>query len=226
MPLTRRVLLLNASYEALGIVTIPRAVRLVWKGSAEVVELDGDRVLRSQHFVFPQPSVVRLIEYIDVRGRQGRSSTKRSRILSRDRYRCQYCGMKGGAFDLTIDHIAPRSNYRGEPVRCLLSLQSAEGQPHARRSTDAFVGKSGRADLRDGASRDASRRRVSCRVAQVSLPGRRRRCGGVTTDLGARASLPAWRRSRRGRQGCLRSQVHLIYGFSLHRGVRLSLRTQ
>lgn len=109
MTLTRKVLLLNASYEALGIVSIPRAVRLVWKGSADVVELDGTRVLRSQHFVFPSPSVIRLIEYIDVRGRQGRSSTKRSRILARDRYRCQYCGLKGGPFDLTIDHIVPRS---------------------------------------------------------------------------------------------------------------------
>jgi 5-methylcytosine-specific restriction endonuclease McrA len=109
MALTRKVLLLNASYEALGIVNIPRAVRLVWKGSAEVVELDGDRVLRSQRFVFPAPSVIRLIEYIDVRGRQGRSSTKRSRILARDRYRCQYCGLKGGMFELTIDHIIPRS---------------------------------------------------------------------------------------------------------------------
>ena len=109
MALTRKVLLLNASYEALGIVNIPRAVRLVWKGSAETVELDGDRVLRSQHFAFPQPSVIRLIEYVDVRGRQGRSSTKRSRILARDRHRCQYCGMKGGPFDLTIDHIIPRS---------------------------------------------------------------------------------------------------------------------
>jgi 5-methylcytosine-specific restriction endonuclease McrA len=109
MTLRRKVLLLNASYEALGIVGTPRAVRLVWKGSAEVVELDGDRVLRSQHFVFPAPSVIRLIEYIDVRGRQGRSSTKRSRILARDRYRCQYCGARGGPFDLTIDHIVPRS---------------------------------------------------------------------------------------------------------------------
>ena len=109
MVLKRKVLLLNASYEALGIVNIPRAVRLVWKGSAQVVELDGGRVLRSQHFVFPAPSVIRLIEYVDVRGRQGRSSTKRSRILSRDRYRCQYCGIKGGVFDLTIDHILPRS---------------------------------------------------------------------------------------------------------------------
>src|SRR5258706_11144798 len=109
MALTRKVLLLNASYEALGIVSIPRAVRLVWKQSAEVVEMDGDRVLRSQHFVFPAPSVIRLIEYIDIRGRQGRSSTKRSRILMRDRHRCQYCGTRGNGFELTIDHILPRS---------------------------------------------------------------------------------------------------------------------
>jgi 5-methylcytosine-specific restriction endonuclease McrA len=105
----RRVLLLNASYEALGAISTPRAVRLIWKGSAELVERDGDRVLRSQRFEFPAPSVVRLIEYIDVRGRQRRSSSKRTRILARDGYRCQYCGTRGGTFDLTIDHILPVS---------------------------------------------------------------------------------------------------------------------
>lgn len=111
--LNRKVLLLNASYEALGTISVPRAVRLIWKGSAEMIEPDGDRVLRSQHFIFPQPSVVRLIEYIDVRGRQRRSSSKRTRILARDHYRCQYCGKRGGIFELTIDHILPASRGGG-----------------------------------------------------------------------------------------------------------------
>ena len=111
--LKRKVLLLNGSYEALGTISIPRAVRLIWKGSAEMIEPDGDRVLRSQRFVFPQPSVVRLIQYIDVRGKQRRSSSKRSRILARDRYRCQYCGRRGGLFDLTMDHILPASRGGG-----------------------------------------------------------------------------------------------------------------
>ena len=57
MVMSRKVLLLNASYEALGLVGIPRAVRLIWKGAAEVVELDGDRVLRSPRFVFPPTSL-------------------------------------------------------------------------------------------------------------------------------------------------------------------------
>jgi 5-methylcytosine-specific restriction endonuclease McrA len=109
MLMLRRVLLLNASYEALGTVNMPRAVRLVWKGSAEVIELDGNHVLRSQRFVFPAPAVIRLIEYIDIRTRQGRSASKRTSILIRDRFRCQYCGVKGNAFELTLDHILPRS---------------------------------------------------------------------------------------------------------------------
>lgn len=105
----RKVLLLNASFEALGTIGVPRAVRLIWKESAEMVEPDRDRVLRSQHFEFAAPSVIRLAHYIDVRGRQRRSSSKRNRILSRDRHRCQYCGTKGTVFDLTVDHILPVS---------------------------------------------------------------------------------------------------------------------
>ena len=103
------------------------------KHSADVVEMDGDRVLRSQHFVFPAPSVIRLIEYIDVRGRQGRSSTKRSRILMRDRHRCQYCGTRGNGFELTIDHIVPRSRGGRTTADNLcaacFAMQSAQGRP-------------------------------------------------------------------------------------------------
>lgn len=109
MNLSMRVLLLNASYEPLGIVSIARAVRLIWKGSAETVELDGERMLRSQRFSYPVPSVIRLIEYVDVRARCMRSASKRMHILMRDRFRCQYCNIKGSAFELTLDHIVPRS---------------------------------------------------------------------------------------------------------------------
>jgi 5-methylcytosine-specific restriction endonuclease McrA len=109
MFLSRRVLLLNASYEALGTVDVPRAVRLVWKRTAEMVEKDGERVLRSQHFVFDAPSVVRLVEYVDVRRRRSASGQQRLRILMRDKMKCQYCGVRGTQFNLTLDHITPRS---------------------------------------------------------------------------------------------------------------------
>ncbi len=110
MSLQRRVLLLNASYEALGVVDAPRAVRLVWKGAAQPVEYVGGGILRSQHFVFVVPSVIRLVAYIDVRQRRrGTAGKQRLRILVRDKLRCQYCGVKGTLFELTLDHIVPRS---------------------------------------------------------------------------------------------------------------------
>lgn len=109
MILSRKVLLLNASYEALGTVDVARAVRLVWRQTAEVVVQDGERVLRSQHFTFEVPSVIRLVEYIDVRKRRNNSGKQRLRILMRDKMRCQYCGARGSVFELTLDHILPRS---------------------------------------------------------------------------------------------------------------------
>ncbi|MFN0109014.1 MAG: HNH endonuclease [Blastocatellia bacterium] len=108
MALTRKVLLLNASYEPLSLVTAPKALTLVFRHVAEVVEKDKGRVLRSPRFTFDVPSVIRLTQYIDVRSRRNKV-TNRHRILARDHYRCQYCGKRGTAFDLTLDHILPKS---------------------------------------------------------------------------------------------------------------------
>lgn len=104
----RRVLLLNASYEALNIVSAPKALALVWRHVAEIIENDPGETIRSLHFTFQVPSVIRLTYYVDVRSRQNRT-TSRLRILVRDKFRCQYCGKKGTAFDLTLDHIVPKS---------------------------------------------------------------------------------------------------------------------
>lgn len=104
----RRVLLLNASYEALNIVSAPKALALIWRRVAEVIEDDPGQILHSPRFTFSIPSVIRLTHYVDVRSRQNRT-TSRLRILVRDKYRCQYCGKKGTAFELTLDHIVPKS---------------------------------------------------------------------------------------------------------------------
>src|SRR5215510_10988765 len=104
----RKVLLLNASYEPLSLVTAPKALALVWRRVAETLEIDGGVRIHSPRFVFDAPSVVRLTHYIDVRSRRNRV-TNRHRIFARDHYRCQYCGRRGTAFDLTLDHILPKS---------------------------------------------------------------------------------------------------------------------
>jgi 5-methylcytosine-specific restriction endonuclease McrA len=109
MALDGRVLLLNQTYEPLGTVSVARAIIMTFKNTVTVEELDGDRVLRSVQAVFPVPSVIRRRTYINVRRRREAAGAKRLRIYMRDKFRCQYCGEKKTATDLTLDHIMPRS---------------------------------------------------------------------------------------------------------------------
>ena len=109
MALNGRVLLLNQTYEPLGTVSVARAIIMTFKDTVFVEEWDGDRVLRSAHDEFHVPSVIRRRTYINVRRRREQSSMKRLRIYMRDKFRCQYCGDKKAATELTLDHILPRS---------------------------------------------------------------------------------------------------------------------
>jgi 5-methylcytosine-specific restriction endonuclease McrA len=107
--LNGRVLLLNFSYEPLGTIGVARAMCLVVRGAVFVEEFDGARVLRSPRAEFRVPGVVRLRRYVNVRRRRQTASMKRLRIFVRDKFRCQYCGAKRAAHELTLDHITPRS---------------------------------------------------------------------------------------------------------------------
>ena len=60
-----RTLLLNASFEPLCVVSIRRAVVLVLKEKAEVVERNGAE-LHSERAVVPVPSVIRLVHFVRV----------------------------------------------------------------------------------------------------------------------------------------------------------------
>jgi len=94
---------LNQNYEPLNVCNEKRALVLVDRGKAEVLE-HGDGALRSPSQSFPRPSVIRLI-YMIKRPRPKARLTRRE-IFQRDRYTCQYCGVKGK--DLTLDHVHPR----------------------------------------------------------------------------------------------------------------------
>jgi 5-methylcytosine-specific restriction endonuclease McrA len=109
MALNDRVLLLNQTYEPLGTLNVARAVVMTLRDSVFVEEWDGERVLRSASAEFRVPSVIRRRSYINIRRRREQSSMKRLRIYTRDRFRCQYCGAKKTASELTLDHILPRS---------------------------------------------------------------------------------------------------------------------
>lgn len=100
-----RVLLLNATFEPLAVVTAKRAVVLMLTGKAECVEaaLEG-AAFHSENLSIPAPSVMRLSRYVRVPYRRAVPMT-RAGVLRRDGRRCAYCGRRAD----TIDHVVPRS---------------------------------------------------------------------------------------------------------------------
>jgi len=103
----RNVLVLNASYEPLSIVSFRRATCLVLDDKAEIIEHDGS-VLRSPSLTLPVPSVVRLRYMVRV-ARRRQAVLSRRAVFARDDHTCQYCG---GPAD-SIDHVLPRSRGGG-----------------------------------------------------------------------------------------------------------------
>ena len=102
-----RSLVLNATYEPLGVVSSRRAAVLVLAGKADIVHHDGAE-LRSERLCVPVPSVVRLRSFVHVPYRRHAPLSRRG-VFLRDGGKCQYCGRKAES----IDHVIPRS--RGGP---------------------------------------------------------------------------------------------------------------
>ncbi len=100
-----QILLLNATFEPLKVIDWRRAIRLLTLGKVEVLE-EYDREIRSVTFAIKLPSVLRLFRFVRYRKRDVKFS--RVNIYSRDRFRCQYCGKKFEARDLSFDHVIPK----------------------------------------------------------------------------------------------------------------------
>ncbi len=101
------VLVLNATYEPLNVVSVKRAVVLLLKEKAQIVEATKAWV-RAQNWAIPQPLVIRLVYYVRIPHRLSLPLGRRT-VLARDGYTCQYCGARPDKSELTLDHVVPRS---------------------------------------------------------------------------------------------------------------------
>ena len=99
------VLLLNASYDPLHIITARRALGLLLAGEAEMLA-EGDGQFRSPSRSVPVPAVVRLRYMVRVPF-EARVPLTRQTLTIRDNGRCQVvrCKHRGS----TIDHVVPKS---------------------------------------------------------------------------------------------------------------------
>lgn len=108
MLLNSPVLVLNQNYVPLNVCNVRRAVILLGRGKAELLE-NGRGEIKTVRRSFPIPSVIRLF-YMVKRPLMNRRLSRRA-VFARDGYTCQYCGVE--TRELTLDHIKPRS--RGGP---------------------------------------------------------------------------------------------------------------
>ncbi len=106
--MAQQVLVLNATYEPINVCSLQRAVVLVLKNKAEVLERAA-RKLRSAAADHAYPLVIRLVYFVRVPRNESRKISRRA-VFARDGYECQYCG---AASHLTMDHVIPRSRGGG-----------------------------------------------------------------------------------------------------------------
>lgn len=106
--MNNKTLVLNQDYRALTTCAPTKAFLLVFMNKAEVVNDVKDGYFRTVTTNYPIPSVIRLRSYVNLPFKGVILS--RQNIFRRDGHKCQYCG---SGYDLTLDHVLPKSRKGG-----------------------------------------------------------------------------------------------------------------
>jgi 5-methylcytosine-specific restriction endonuclease McrA len=129
------VLVLNATYEPVNVCTVRRAVVLLLKEKAEVIER-AEWELHSASSSIARPVVIRLVTYVRIPRDTHRRKITRRAVFARDNWTCQYCGARS---QLTVDHVVPRSKGGGSTWENIV----ASCAPCNRRKGDALPRQAG-----------------------------------------------------------------------------------
>lgn len=123
--LTRPVLVLNKNWLAIGTSPVYKIINLLlsgptakahvidnmctpytWDEWSKIKPQNENETIATINCQFKIPEVVRLAKYDKYPSKLIVFS--RANIFRRDEYKCQYCGIRPGSEELTIDHIIPR----------------------------------------------------------------------------------------------------------------------
>jgi 5-methylcytosine-specific restriction endonuclease McrA len=100
-------LVLNATYEPLGVVSERRALILVLNQRAVTVE-DSENIVHFSGGQMTLPAVIKLVKFVRIPYRHSVPLSRRA-IFARDGGRCVYCTAPA----TSIDHVIPRSRGGG-----------------------------------------------------------------------------------------------------------------
>jgi 5-methylcytosine-specific restriction endonuclease McrA len=95
------------SYLPLSVCHWQEAVKSIFNGKVQVVDVYDDVTIRAASLEIPLPSVIALTEYVPQF--QHTPAFTRRNVFLRDEYKCQYCLGSFHTADLSIDHVVPRS---------------------------------------------------------------------------------------------------------------------
>lgn len=152
--LDTNVLVLNRFYMAIRVVNVRRALTLLYRQCAEVIDMDagqyvsydfdswcelsqmtstekqpGEEYIQAVGFELQVPRIARLTRFDKLPIQAVKFNRKN--LFARDEHTCQYCGRNEPSHKLSLDHVIPRSH--GGPttweniVCCCLRCNSRKG---------------------------------------------------------------------------------------------------
>ncbi len=122
--LERPTLVLNRNWQPVHVATVARSLTLLWNEAAQVIDPDDFRLYNwsdwaqlapkeGEPFIRTVSSRMRVPEVLTLthhdKPRQNAVTFSRRNVFKRDHATCQYCGVRPGTEELTIDHVLPRA---------------------------------------------------------------------------------------------------------------------
>jgi hypothetical protein len=105
--MSKKTLLLNASYEVLSFISERKVFKLLCKEDKVEVISNWQDIIKWGKDTIKHPSILRLKNHI--KRNFFNCHFSRKALIKRDKSYCQYCQKKLSACQLTIDHVLPKS---------------------------------------------------------------------------------------------------------------------
>lgn len=111
--LSNKTLIINTDGRPLGTVCVYRALGLIYinKRCVQIDFYEDIKLRDSKGICYPVPSVIMTKVFVHKPIKP--TPISRRNVIIRDNYTCQYCGKECESSKLTIDHIIPKSRWRG-----------------------------------------------------------------------------------------------------------------
>jgi hypothetical protein len=153
--LDEAVLVLNRNWQRVGLTSVKDAIGKVFgtdvNGTRAFVidhdyiqhdwaswmrqPIDG-RFIQAPHCKIAAPSIILVARYAEVPAHTVKWG--RMRVLKRDRFTCQYCGVQPGVRALTVDHVMPKSRGGGTTwENCVASCEPCNARKADRTPSEA-----------------------------------------------------------------------------------------